>query len=207
MNAPLTPRPTEFNAPYAGDDDALIAGFARSLTFDAAADSRIDADATRFIKAIRDDAGSIGGVEDFLREYGLSTPEGLAMMVLAEALLRVPDATTQDKLIEDKLKEGNWSEHEAHGDTWFVAASAWALGITAKVIRPGETPESVVQGLIRRLGLPTVRTATKQAMRFLGHHFVLGETIKDALSRAEKNEARGYRHSFDMLGEGARNGR
>ncbi len=204
MNAPLSPVPTEFNAPWAGDDDSIIAGFARLLQFDAGADARIDADATRFIRAIRDNAGSIGGVEDFLREYGLSTPEGLAMMVLAEALLRVPDAQTQDKLIEDKLKEGNWSEHEAHGDTWFVAASAWALGITAKVIRPGETPESVVQGLIRRLGLPTVRTATKQAMRFLGHHFVLGENIADALSRAAKNESRGYRHSFDMLGEGAR---
>ncbi len=204
MNAPVSPGPTGFSAPYAGDDDRLIAGFAAELERDAAGNARIDADATRFINAIRDNAGSIGGVEDFLREYGLSTPEGLAMMVLAEALLRVPDAQTQDKLIEDKLKEGNWSAHEAHGDTWFVAASAWALGVTARVIRPGETPESVMHGLIKRLGLPTVRTATRQAMRFLGHHFVLGETISDALSRAEKNESRGYRHSFDMLGEGAR---
>lgn len=204
MNAPLTPAPAGFQAPYAGDDDALIAGFAAELARDADGNARIDADATRFIQAIRDNAGSIGGVEDFLREYGLSTPEGLAMMVLAEALLRVPDAQTQDKLIEDKLKEGNWSSHEAQGDTWFVAASAWALGVTARVIRPGETPESVMQGLMKRLGLPTVRTATKQAMRFLGHHFVLGENISDALSRAAKNENRGYRHSFDMLGEGAR---
>lgn len=204
MNAPLPPAPPPFRAPYAGDDDALIAGFAAELDRDAAGNARIDADATRFIEAIRNNAGSIGGVEDFLREYGLSTPEGLAMMVLAEALLRVPDTRTQDKLIEDKLKEGNWSDHEGDSDTWFVAASAWALGITARVIRPGETPESVMQGLMKRLGLPTVRTATKQAMRFLGHHFVLGETISDALARAAKNESRGYRHSFDMLGEGAR---
>lgn len=204
MNAPLLQDPVRFDAPYAGDDDTLIAGFAAELKRDAAGNARINADATRFINAIRDNAGSIGGVEDFLREYGLSTPEGLAMMVLAEALLRVPDAQTQDKLIEDKLKEGNWSAHEAHGDTWFVAASAWALGVTARVIRPGETPESVMHGLMKRLGLPTVRTATKQAMRFLGHHFVLGENISDALSRAAKNESRGYRHSFDMLGEGAR---
>jgi len=204
MNAPTPPIPLRFNAPYAGDDDTLIASFAATLRFDAAANARIDADATRFIQAIRDQSGSIGGVEDFLREYGLSTPEGLAMMVLAEALLRVPDAQTQDKLIEDKLKEGNWSAHEGHGDTWFVAASAWALGVTARIIRPGETPESVVQGLVRRLGLPTVRTATRQAMRVLGHHFVLGETISEALSRASKSAAHGYRHSFDMLGEGAR---
>ncbi len=202
MNAPVAL--SQFNAPYAGDDDTLIAEFARALQFDAAANQRIDTDATRFVDAIRNGAGSIGGVEDFLREYGLSTPEGLAMMVLAEALLRVPDAETQDALIEDKLKEGNWSSHEGQGDTWFVAASAWALGVTARVIRPGETPESVIQGVVKRLGLPTVRTATRQAMRFLGHHFVLGETIEDALSRAARNESRGYRHSFDMLGEGAR---
>ncbi len=204
MNAPLSTVVPQFQAPYAADDDGLIAEFARQLHLDAQQDANIDKRATRYVEAIRNNAGSIGGVEDFLREYGLSTPEGLAMMVLAEALLRVPDASTQDKLIEDKLEEGNWSEQDGHGDTWFVAASAWALGVTARVIKPGETPESMLQGLVKRLGLPTVRTATKQAMRFLGHHFVLGETISAALSRAAKNEARGYRHSFDMLGEGAR---
>ncbi|MGH6860475.1 MAG: bifunctional proline dehydrogenase/L-glutamate gamma-semialdehyde dehydrogenase PutA, partial [Phyllobacterium sp.] len=160
-----------------------------------------------YIATIRKEASGIGGVEDFLREYGLSTREGLALMVLAEALLRVPDAATQDKLIEDKLKQGHWSEHEPSGDTWFVSASAWALGLSAKVIKPGETPEGVLSSLVKRIGLPTVRTATKQAMRYLGHHFVLGETIKDALKRAGANEAKGYRHSFDMLGEGARTAR
>ncbi len=193
-----------FSAPYAGDDDELMGAFAASLSLSAQQNAAIDARATRFIEAIRNNSGSIGGVEDFLREYGLSTREGLALMVLAEALLRVPDALTQDRLIEDKLKEGGWSEHEAHGDSWFVSASAWALGLSARVIRPGETPEGVMRGLVKRLGLPTVRSATKQAMRFLGHHFVLGETMKDALGRAAKSEEKGYRHSFDMLGEGAR---
>lgn len=193
-----------FSAPFAGDDDQMMRGFAARLALGAQQNAAIDQRATRFIEAIRDNSGSIGGVEDFLREYGLSTREGLALMVLAEALLRVPDALTQDRLIEDKLKEGGWSEHEAHGDSWFVSASAWALGLSARVIRPGETPEGVVRGLVKRLGLPTVRSATKQAMRFLGHHFVLGETMKDALGRAAKSEEKGYRHSFDMLGEGAR---
>ncbi len=193
-----------FEAPYAGDDDQLIRNFAARLSLSESQNGAIDRRATTYINAIRDNSGSVGGVEDFLREYGLSTREGLALMVLAEALLRVPDALTQDRLIEDKLKEGGWSEHEAHGDSWFVSASAWALGLSARVIRPGETPEGVMRGLVKRLGLPTVRSATKQAMRFLGHHFVLGETIKDALSRAAKSEERGYRHSFDMLGEGAR---
>jgi len=193
-----------FAAPYAPDDKALVASLLKEVCFDAEANRRIDARASAYIASIREQANGIGGVEDFLREYGLSTREGLALMVLAEALLRVPDAATQDKLIEDKLKEGRWSEHEAHGDTWFVSASAWALGLSAKVIKPGETPEGVVASLVKRVGLPTVRTATKQAMRFLGHHFVLGETIGEALKRARANEAKGYRHSFDMLGEGAR---
>ena len=204
MIKPATTDFPRFEAPYAGDDDQLIRSFAARLSLSESQNAAIDRRATTYIEAIRDNSGSIGGVEDFLREYGLSTREGLALMVLAEALLRVPDALTQDRLIEDKLKEGGWSEHEAHGDSWFVSASAWALGMSARVIRPGETPEGVMRGLVKRLGLPTVRSATKQAMRFLGHHFVLGETIKDALSRAAKSEERGYRHSFDMLGEGAR---
>jgi len=204
MTATAAPAVTAFHASHAPDDDRLIHDFSQRLSFSSVQDRAIDARATRLIQAIRTDSGQVGGVEDFLREYGLSTREGLALMVLAEALLRVPDALTQDRLIEDKLKEGGWSDHETHGDTWFVSASAWALGMSARVIKPGETPEGVMRGLVKRMGMPTVRTATRQAMRFLGHHFVLGETIEDALGRAAKNEARGYRHSYDMLGEGAR---
>jgi RHH-type proline utilization regulon transcriptional repressor/proline dehydrogenase/delta 1-pyrroline-5-carboxylate dehydrogenase len=100
---PAFPR---FSAPFAGDDDQLMRSFAAQLSLSAQQNAAIDQRATRFIEAIRDNSGSIGGVEDFLREYGLSTREGLALMVLAEALLRVPDALTQDRLIEDKLKEG-----------------------------------------------------------------------------------------------------
>ncbi|WP_086994303.1 bifunctional proline dehydrogenase/L-glutamate gamma-semialdehyde dehydrogenase PutA [Rhizobium sullae] len=204
MNHQISTQYPAFNAPFAGDDDRLLHAFSEKLHFSAAEDKAIDKRASGMIKAIRDNSGAMGGVEDFLREYGLSTREGLALMVLAEALLRVPDALTQDKLIEDKLKEGGWSEHEGKAESWFVSASAWALGVSARILRPGDTPEGVVRGLVKRLGLPTVRNATKQAMRFLGHHFVLGETIKDALNRASKNEEKGYRHSFDMLGEGAR---
>ena len=125
-------------------------------------------------------------------------------MVLAEALLRVPDAATQDRLIEDKLAGGDWSEHAAHAETWFVSASTWALGLSSRIVQPGETPDGILAGLVKRLGQPAVRTATRQAMRVLGHHFVLGETIEEALRRARASEARGFRHSYDMLGEGAR---
>ena len=123
-------------------------------------------------------------------------------MVLAEALLRVPDADTADALIEDKLKSGDWAHHDARSTAFLVSASAWTLGITARVIHPGETPEGIVEALIKRLGLPAVRAATRQAMRLLGSHFVLGQTIDEALARARAGPE--YLYSFDMLGEGAR---
>ncbi|MEJ8570946.1 bifunctional proline dehydrogenase/L-glutamate gamma-semialdehyde dehydrogenase PutA [Microbaculum marinum] len=168
------------------------------------AEDRVDDTARLLIDGIRARIGGIGGVEDFLREYGLSTREGLALMVLAEALLRVPDAATADRLIEDKLGVADWSEHEGHGDTWLVSASTWALGLSTRFVHPGETPEGIIAGLVKRLGLPAVRTATRRAMRVLGHQFVLGETIRDALSRARSASSRGLRYSYDMLGEGAR---
>ncbi|MFY8153878.1 MAG: proline dehydrogenase family protein, partial [Hyphomicrobiales bacterium] len=158
----------------------------------------------RLIRAIRDGAGAIGGIEDFLREYSLSTKEGLALMVLAEALLRVPDKETAEALIEDKLGQGDWTHRETKSDAFLVSASAWALGVTARIIQPGETPDGILATLAKRIGLPTVRTATRQAMKVLGSHFVLGQTIEEALRRSSSGEARGFRYSFDMLGEGAR---
>ena len=158
----------------------LLAAAARSD----AAEARIDRAATRLIEGIRARAGGLGGIEDFLHAYSLSTKEGLALMVLAEALLRVPDAATADRLIEDKLAAGDWSSHDVKSNALLVSASAWTLGITARIIQPGETPDSILDGLIRRLGLPAVRAATRQAMRLLGSHFVLGQTIEEALQRA-----------------------
>jgi RHH-type proline utilization regulon transcriptional repressor/proline dehydrogenase/delta 1-pyrroline-5-carboxylate dehydrogenase len=191
-----------FSAPYAPPDEAiaamLLAGAARAPR----AEQRIDQRANRLIEGIRTKAGGLGGIEDFLHAYSLSTKEGLALMVLAEALLRVPDATTADRLIEDKLATGDWSGRDVKSNTFLVSASAWTLGITARIIQPGETPDTILETLIKRLGLPAVRTATRQAMRLLGSHFVLGQTIEEALDRAADHQDR--RYSFDMLGEGAR---
>ncbi|MEX0852085.1 MAG: bifunctional proline dehydrogenase/L-glutamate gamma-semialdehyde dehydrogenase PutA [Bauldia sp.] len=192
-----------FDAPFAEDDDPLVRRFVSETRLDPEAERRVDDRARRLIEAIRARSGAIGGLEDFLREFALSTREGLALMVLAEALLRIPDAATQDRLIEDKLGGGDWDER-AHGDKLFVAASVWALGLSSRIVHPGDTPLGVVAGLVRRLGKPAVRTATRQAMRVLGHHFVLGETISEALGRARAMEGRGFGHSYDMLGEGAR---
>src|SRR5947209_827424 len=191
-----------FSAPYAAPDEELAAALLAAAPREAAAEARIDARATRLIDAIRAKSGGLGGIEDFLREYSLSTREGLALMVLAEALLRVPDATTADRLIEDKLATGDWTHHELKSNALFVSASAWALGISARIIQPGETPENILESLGKRLGLPAVRTATRQAMRLLGSHFVLGQSIEEALSRAGHH--RELRYSYDMLGEGAR---
>jgi RHH-type proline utilization regulon transcriptional repressor/proline dehydrogenase/delta 1-pyrroline-5-carboxylate dehydrogenase len=192
----------EFRAAYAPADEEIAARFLAEAPRAPAAERRIDVRATRLIEEIRTRAGGLGGIEDFLHAYSLSTKEGLALMVLAEALLRVPDAATADRLIEDKLAAGDWSAYEPRSTAFLVSASAWTLGITARIIQPGETPENILESLVKRLGLPAVRTATRQAMRLLGSHFILGQTIEEALARARAHGE--SRYSFDMLGEGAR---
>jgi RHH-type proline utilization regulon transcriptional repressor/proline dehydrogenase/delta 1-pyrroline-5-carboxylate dehydrogenase len=191
-----------FDAPYAPPDEDIATAFLQTAPLPPAAEARIDARAGALVGAIRAHAGGLGGVEDFLREYSLSTKEGLALMVLAEALLRVPDAATADRLIEDKLSAGDFGAHKVRSHALLVSASAWALGISARVIGGHETPESILHELVSRLGRPAVRTATRQAMRLLGSHFVLGQTIEEALSRGAAHPE--FRYSFDMLGEGAR---
>ena len=193
-----------FRTDFAPADKGMAAALLAKASLARDAEERIDTTATGMIEAIRSKSSGLGGVEELLREYSLSTPEGLALMVLAEALLRVPDAATSDQLIEDKLSQGDFLHHETQSGALLVSASAWALGVTARVIQPGETPHSMIGQLVKRLGLPAVRTATKQAMRVLGSHFVLGQTIEEALDRARSGAGRLFRYSFDMLGEGAR---
>jgi RHH-type transcriptional regulator, proline utilization regulon repressor / proline dehydrogenase / delta 1-pyrroline-5-carboxylate dehydrogenase len=196
--------PPPFSAPYAPDETAMAARLLQAAQLGPAQDARIDRTATRLIAAIRQRDDRLGGVEDMLREFALSTKEGLALMVLAEALLRVPDARTADQFIADKLGEGDFIHHETRSSAFLVNASAWALGLSARVIQPGETPEGTLGRLVKRLGAPAVRTATRQAMRLMGNHFVLGETIEQALERARPRAGQSPRYSFDMLGEGAR---
>jgi RHH-type proline utilization regulon transcriptional repressor/proline dehydrogenase/delta 1-pyrroline-5-carboxylate dehydrogenase len=195
-----------FGAVYAPDDRTIAATLLEAAGLRAEQEVRIDHTTRRLIDAIRSSDDRLGGVEDMLREFALSTKEGLALMVLAEALLRVPDARTADQFIEDKLGEGDFVHHETKSSAFLVNASAWALGMSARVIQPGETPQGTIGRLAKRLGAPAVRAATRQAMRLMGSHFVLGETIESALSRAHSHAAppRAPRYSFDMLGEGAR---
>ena len=188
-----------FAAPYAPADESLIA----SLMPFARVAPTTRAHAEHLIGAIRGARTRIGGLEDFLRDYDLSTREGLALMAMAEALLRVPDQGTQDALIADKIGAGDWDGHEP-SDAWLVSVATWGLGLSNRLLRPGDTVPGVLGGLTRRIGAPAVRAGVRQAMRFMGHQFVLGETIESALKRAREMEAKGALYSYDMLGEGAR---
>ena len=193
-----------FQASYAPPDEELAASLLAGTARESAAEGRIDARARRLVEAIREKKTGLGGVDDFLHAYSLSTKEGLALMVLAEALLRVPDAATADRLIEDKLAAGRWLDGDIRSTALLVSASAWTLGVAARIIHPGETPETILDAVMRRLGQPAMRAATRQAMRLLGSHFVIGQNIDEALARARGHA--GFRYSFDMLGEGARTG-
>src|SRR3984885_3224882 len=190
-----------FAALYAPDDGVMAARLLAGAGLSADQNARIDRMATRLIDAIRSHDDRLGGVEDMLREFALSTKEGLALMVLAEALLRVPDAHTADQFIEDKLGQGDFLHHETKSSAFLVNASAWALGMSARVIVPGDTPQGTIGRLTKRLGVPAGRAATRQARRVRGGPLVRGETIESALARA--HSPRPTRYSFDMLGEGA----
>ena len=160
--------------------------------------------AEQLVNAIRDHSDP-ALMETFLAEYGLSSDEGVALMCLAEALLRVPDDATVDALIHDKIVPADWGTHLGQSSSSLVNASTWALMLTGKIIADEHTGiAGIVSGMVRRLGEPVVRTAVNQAIRELGNQFVLGTDIEHAVQRSEIMRARGYTYSYDMLGEAAK---
>ena len=163
--------------------------------------------ALALVQAVRAARGSGGALDAFLREYSLASREGVILMCLAEALLRIPDGETADRLIADKIPTGAWDEHLGDSDSLLVNASTWGLMLTGRVValdrnEVGEA-RSWYARLVGKLGEPVARAALKQAMRILGHQFVMGRDIESALTRAAGKEERDYRYSFDMLGEAA----
>lgn len=149
--------------------------------------------------------GKAGIVQGLLQEFSLSSQEGIALMCLAEALLRIPDTATCDLLIRDKINQGNWKEHLGQSQLMFVNAAAWGLMLTGKLM---ETPQqkslsSLLTGLLARSGRGIIRKAVDVAMRMMGEQFVTGETIDEALKNAERLEEKGFQYSYDMLGEAA----
>ena len=149
-----------------------------------------------------------GTLDAFLLEFGLSNAEGVALMCLAEALLRVPDSLTADRLIAEKLKDGNWIDHRGQSESLFVNASTWGLMLTGQLVSLDtditEETDSWVKKLTVRMGEPLIRKAVMQAMRIMGGQYVLGRTIEEGLKKGKQQNGRHTRFSFDMLGEGAR---
>ncbi|MCV6597911.1 MAG: bifunctional proline dehydrogenase/L-glutamate gamma-semialdehyde dehydrogenase PutA [Mangrovicoccus sp.] len=181
----------------------LAAWLADQTRLKPAARAEISAQAVALIQELRQDK-SPGLMEVFLAEYGLSTDEGVALMCLAEALLRVPDAPTIDALIADKIAPNDWQRHLGRSASALVNASSWALMLTGRVLdAPTPSFGGVVQNMAARLGAPVIRTALRQAMREMGRQFVLGQDIAGAMARAQTAEAQGYCYSYDMLGEAA----
>ncbi|HEX6143646.1 MAG TPA: bifunctional proline dehydrogenase/L-glutamate gamma-semialdehyde dehydrogenase PutA [Geminicoccaceae bacterium] len=191
---------------YRADETGVVRDLLQELDLPAVSQERIQDHARRLVEAVR--RSRKGGIDAFLHEYGLSTQEGVMLMCIAEALLRIPDDDTQEALIRDKISAANWDQHLGHSDSLFVNASTWALMLTGRVIGmhgvKGQSPGAVMRRLVARMGEPVIREAVNQAMRIMGRQFIMGRTIEGALDRADELEKRGYRYSYDMLGEAAR---
>jgi RHH-type proline utilization regulon transcriptional repressor/proline dehydrogenase/delta 1-pyrroline-5-carboxylate dehydrogenase len=196
---------TALRAAFRMDEEACIAERMRQAAPASAAHGEASALAGKLIEGAR--AHKAAGLDAFLNAYGLATEEGIALMCLAEALLRVPDAETADALIHDKLAGIDWGEHLGESSSTFVNAATFSLMLTGQVLRGGREAEAGMGKTLRRavgrLGEPVIRQATMQAMRILGGQFVFGRTIDEALKRAAPERQRGLTHSFDMLGEAA----
>ena len=195
------------NPRYLAEEQSLVRELADHARLPETAARNVGARALALVQAVRSTRGSGGALDAFLREYSLASREGVILMCLAEALLRIPDGETADRLIADKIPSGAWDEHLGDSDSLLVNASTWGLMLTGRVValdgkEVGEA-RSWYGRLVAKLGEPVARAALKQAMRILGHQFVMGRNIGEALERAAGKEERDYRYSFDMLGEAA----
>ncbi len=168
---------------------------------------RIQSHGRVLVEAIRSKRIDGGGIDAFLMQYDLSNMEGIALMCLAEALLRIPDSKTADDLISDKILSGNWYSHAGKSDSLFVNATTWGLMLTGKLYSWKQLSSQSLQGILKKVaaksGGTVIRASANYAMKILGRQFVMGRTIEEALKRAKELEAKGYRYSYDMLGEAA----
>ncbi len=189
------------------DESALVKVLAQEAEMGKEELKRIAEQARLLVSAVRANRRAQGSIDAFMQEYSLSSEEGVVLMCMAEALLRIPDAETADKLIADKIGGKDWEGHLGQSESLFVNASAWGLMLTGRIVELGKgtltDTGSYLKRLISRSGEPFIRSAMKQAMRIMGKQFVLGRTIEEALAVAKPFEAEGYRFSYDMLGEAA----
>jgi RHH-type proline utilization regulon transcriptional repressor/proline dehydrogenase/delta 1-pyrroline-5-carboxylate dehydrogenase len=204
---PALPNRSAIAAKLFADETATVRALAAEAALSADDQRRVADLARQLVAAVRAGRTKQGGIDAFMQEYSLSSEEGVVLMCLAEALLRIPDAETADKLIADKVGGKDWESHLGQSESLFVNASAWGLMLTGRFVDLGKLTRSDVGGYVKKLvtrsGEPIIRNAMKQAMRIMGKQFVLGRTIDEALSIAAPLENEGYRFSYDMLGEAA----
>jgi RHH-type proline utilization regulon transcriptional repressor/proline dehydrogenase/delta 1-pyrroline-5-carboxylate dehydrogenase len=204
-DCPIRQKIREF---YRIDEDTAVDHILPMAEVNVSARSRAWDRARNMVLKIRQDQEGNGAIDSLLNEYSLSSEEGVVLMCLAEALLRVPDKHTQDELIRDKISQGQWSGHLGASDSLFVNASSWGLLLTGSMVNYADKRKKEQFGLLKktvgRLGEPVIRKSMNYAMKVMGQQFVMGETIKAATERAAIKEQQGYVYSYDMLGEGAR---
>jgi RHH-type proline utilization regulon transcriptional repressor/proline dehydrogenase/delta 1-pyrroline-5-carboxylate dehydrogenase len=207
---PFTPDPARaaLNAQYRADEAASVLALLDRAELPRESWQRVEDRARQLVEAVRAARQREGGIDAFLQEYRLDTAEGVVLLCLAEALLRIPDADTQDRLIRDKMVEADWAKHLGHSESLLVNASTWAMMLTGRILRWERLAEGGAEGVLARIvarsGEPVIRQAVREAIRILGRQFVMGRNIGEALARAAEAEREGYRHSYDMLGEAAR---
>jgi RHH-type proline utilization regulon transcriptional repressor/proline dehydrogenase/delta 1-pyrroline-5-carboxylate dehydrogenase len=196
------------NTAYRQDESACISQLLSEINFTPDALKRIQETASKLVLSTRANRKNQTGLDSFLHQYDLSSEEGIALMCLAEALLRIPDSYTADRLISDKLSNVDWQQHLGDSGSLFVNAATWSLMLTGKIYAPNLTDESSLLASLKRLlsksGGTMIRPLVLTGMKIIGKQFVMGSTISKALTRARKLEAKGYRYSYDMLGEAAR---
>ncbi len=193
-------------AAFLADEGQIVRGLAEAAGLDAKARAAIKADATKLVAEVRARPAPALGIETLLQEYELSTAEGIALMCLAEALLRIPDADTANRLIRDKLAHADWEKHSGNSPSVLVNAATWGLALTGRLLREEDLGQAGLSAallrIVARQSEPLMREAMEAAMRIMGRQFVMGRTIDEALKRA--GEGTEWRYSFDMLGEAAR---
>ncbi|MEO8102694.1 MAG: bifunctional proline dehydrogenase/L-glutamate gamma-semialdehyde dehydrogenase PutA [Betaproteobacteria bacterium] len=192
---------------FLADESVVVSALLREAKLPVGQNAAVDATARRLVEAVRGRQRENVGMQSFLTQYDLSTQEGVLLMCVAEALLRIPDAATADKLIKDKFSQGDWKKHLGASDSMLVNAGTWGMMLTGKLVAPAADSFGDVGSWLTRLaaraGEPIVRTALKQGMKLMAEQFVMGRTIGEALKRAASGDEAAYRHSYDMLGEAA----
>ena len=203
---PRTPLRQSIDDFYLADEEVCVAKLLAEIRLTSADEGRIRQRTMRLVEGVRARGKLQGGIEAFMHEYNLSSEEGVVLMCLAEALLRIPDDETMDLLIRDKLNSGRWKEHLGRSSSLFVNASTWGLMLTGRIVKPPSNLDAMtglLQSLMRKSGEPLIRNAIRNGMRIIAHQFVLGRSIDEAISRSGSLYSPDYSYSFDMLGEAA----